>query len=181
MLHVLQLREQSERCWCGTGHAASPSQLPVNGCFCFRPLLQSNSVPRAQKHNCAEAGATPPARALQVQCTEGSHCACALIGTERNSHGLPPALSLQEYSDAKHFFFPRGMVVWNWRVSERVSKSGDLCPVCTSRLMGWDSGLDFQNVLTNGLLERGSSLVLSKAGRAAGKQLFKKFLVQENT
>lgn len=110
--------------------------------------------------------------------TEGSHCARALIGTGRNSHGLPPGLSLQEYSDVKHFFFQRAMVVWNWHVSESVSKSGDLCPVCTSRLMGWDSGLDFQNVLTNGLLERGISLVLSQAGRAAGKQLFEKFLVQ---
>lgn len=139
MLRVLQLHERSERCWCGTGRAASPSQPPVNGCFCFRPLLQSNSVTRAQKHNCAEAGDTLTARALQVQRTEGSHCACTLIATERNSHGPPPELSLQEYSDAKYFFFQRGMVVWNWLVSAIVSKSGDA--VCCMHY--WTNGTRF--------------------------------------
>lgn len=53
-------------------------------------------------------------------------------------------------------------------------RAGTLCAVCTTGLMGQDSGLDIQNVLANGLVERGISLVLSQAGRAAGKRLFKK-------
>lgn len=46
---------------------------------------------------------------------------------------------LQEYSDAKYFFFQRGMVVWNWLVSEIVSKSGDA--VCCMHY--WTNGTRF--------------------------------------
>lgn len=48
--------------------------------------------------------------------------------------------------------------------------------------MGRDSGLDIQNVLANGLVERGISLVLSQAGRAAGKRLlFKNFKIKKTS
>lgn len=87
-----------------------PLTAPSEWLLLFPAAATKQLCPTSTETHCAEAGATLTARALQVQRTEGSHYACALIATEHNSHGLPPELSLQEYSDVKYFFFQRGMV-----------------------------------------------------------------------